>query len=182
MALRARNVLVSALQREDRLLVIEQRWPPLRRVVARRAPRRSRLGKLSAMRISMAVLALFRRLAEINVLQRKFHVRRTVTIRAPRRPVRPRQHELSCRMIECGYIRPFFRRVTDFTATSARRHALRKLAAMRIRVTRCTRQVREVIRRCFSCFGTLMTIAASHSRMPARQLELQLLVLGEGEQ
>lgn len=167
MALRTGNVLVSALQREHRLLVIEQRWPPLRRVVARRAPCRTRLGKLTAVGVSMAVLALLRRLAEVDVLQREFHVGRPVTIRASSRPVSARQNEVCRRMIECGYIRPFLRRVTHFTATSACRHALRKLAAMRIRVARRTRQVSEMVRSGFSRFRALMTIAASHCRMPA---------------
>lgn len=70
MTLPARNVDVRALQREHRLLVIEQRRPPLRRVVALHATRRSRLRKLPAVRIAMAVLAHLRSLVEIHVLQR----------------------------------------------------------------------------------------------------------------
>lgn len=70
MTLRARNVDVRSLQREHRLLVIEQRWPPLRGVMTFHATRCSRLRKLAAMRIAMAVLAHLRSLAEIHVLQR----------------------------------------------------------------------------------------------------------------
>ena len=75
----ARHVFVGSIERELRLTMIEQGWPPLhRRVALRAAGDLVGSGKLRCMYVAMAVLALFRRAPEVDILHRQFKVRRTV--------------------------------------------------------------------------------------------------------
>ncbi len=64
---RAAHVPVRTLQREGRLLVIEQRRPPFRTVVTFRTMGRSCLGELPPMNIRVTFLTDLRRRCEIRI-------------------------------------------------------------------------------------------------------------------
>ena len=130
----------------------------------------------------MAVLTLLWRVAKVHVLQRKLHVRGPVTVGTAYGPVSAGQQELGCCVIERGQIGPFFRRVAHFAPASARRHALGKLAAMGIGMTGCAGQVCEMIGGGFARSWALVALSTWNRLVPPGELEVQLLVLGEGEQ
>lgn len=88
-------IFVSTLQREGCLVVIEQRWFPLIRVVARLALVLSR-SELVRMRIFMAICALHRGLSEIDVAHVEFHCRRLMAVHAGYGAMRTGKLELCC--------------------------------------------------------------------------------------
>ena len=176
-ALHSWDVLVRALQREHRLLVIEERRPPLGVVVALRAASHVSACELGRVWIFVAVFTLLRCMAEIHVLQCHFEVRWAMTFGAANRPVRAGQHELCRRMIERRDLRPRFRRVAEFTTFRAgRSHSFLKLPSMRIDVTCRARETFEMERCSDSRRRAPVTITANDSRVTTRQLEGELLV------
>ena len=180
MALRAGHIFMCALQREDRLLVIEEGGSPLRRVVAFRTPRHLvRARELGCVRIQVAVFALLRRSAEIYIFQAEFKVRRPMAFGTTHRAMCSGQRELRRSVVECSNIRPCVGVVACFTALPPRSHPLRKLSTMRICMTGRARQPLEVERGSHSRCRTLVAVAACHGRVSACEPELQLLVQRE---
>ena len=107
-ARRAGHILVSTLKGEAGLLMIEQRWPPLVRVVARLALLRA-CAELIRMRILVAAVALRRGCAELHVQHGPFQVRRPMAIGARHRPVRSNQRKARRVVIEAAHIAPLLR-------------------------------------------------------------------------
>src|SRR5450631_2376057 len=75
----ARNILVPTLQREGGLLMVEERWTPLLRVVARGTVGSS-FPELIAVRIFMAIRTVRRGLCKLHMRHRLLQVWRTMTI------------------------------------------------------------------------------------------------------
>lgn len=91
----ARRVLVRALQRKDRLLVIEARRTPAARVMAFCTTSNVvRVGELRPMWVVMTLLAGERGGAEIDVQQLALHRRWPMAADALHRFVRPSEVEL----------------------------------------------------------------------------------------
>ena len=103
----ARDVLVSALQRESRLLMIKKRGLPLVTGMAR-FTLASPSAKLIRVWIIVAFAAFYGGFSEIHVTHVEFQVRRFVTIGAGHRAMRSDQRERRMRMIELRQILPFF--------------------------------------------------------------------------
>lgn len=92
----ASDIPVKPLQREGRpLVMIEQRWLPLRAVMAVHACRGSILRELPAMYVLVAILTLGRSSREVSRDQLGLHIGRLVAIDTGSRPVRAHQGERS---------------------------------------------------------------------------------------
>lgn len=103
----APDVLVGTAQGEGGpLLVIKQRGPPFRAVVAVGAGGSFPFGKLLSVNVLVAVLAKGWGRLEIHVDQLGFEVWRFVAVDAGRRPVCPEQGELGLGMVEGGQLPP----------------------------------------------------------------------------
>ncbi len=145
MARRTADILVPALERETSLLMIKERWFPLRAVVTRGAIARLR-SKLVRMRILMAITAAHGRLAEFNMKHRMFHVRRPVAIDAYNRSMRAFQNKFRFCVIKLGKIAPLLRRVTHlascrFSLRVECLHPIGKLSMMNIIMTTRATQI-----------------------------------------
>src|SRR5579871_5090924 len=133
---RAWNALVTTLQREGCLFVIEERRLPLIAVMTRRAVVLL-IGKLLAMRIFVALTTFLRSLGEIYMEHGALHVGRLVTIGAFHGAMRANEREFGVGMVESGQVLPFFCGVARFAAKRIALgilpgHALGKFAVMNI--------------------------------------------------
>ena len=105
-ASRAGDILMAALERECRLLVIEKRRLPLVAVVAGGAVAAAR-PKLVSVGVLVALAASDRSALELNVQQGEFHVRRLVAIDAGHGTMRALQREFRPLVVEFRQIFPF---------------------------------------------------------------------------
>lgn len=188
----ASDIPVKPLQREGGpLVMIEQRWLPLRAVMAVHACRGSILRELPAMCVLVAILTLGRSSREVSRDQLGLHIGRLVAIDTGSRPVRAHQGERSFRVVEPRQPLPCLRRVASFAARRCSicarlLHPLRKLTLVRILVAGLAGQILPVIEddrlRCPLCVRRLfMAVATRHGHMPARQQELRFFVPHERE-
>jgi len=143
---------------------------------------------LCAVRIGMAVLALFRSGAKIDVQEIRLQLRRTVTIGAGDGAVRSRQHELGRRMVKTRQVFPRRQRMARLAsgrlAVLQTGHTLSELPAMRIAMACRTRPVLEAkLRRAFERFANsrLVTIGAGDGDVSARERETRVLMLRQRE-
>jgi hypothetical protein len=150
-AVRATHVTVSSLEREGcALIVIKERRSPAATIVAISASgNASYAGELFSMDVGMAVFALLRRGAKINIFQARLEIRRFVAIHALDGPVRTYQGIFGLGVIKSRQIAPGLGGVAGLAtgrASPARTlHAFTKLPAMRILVTGSARQILKVI-------------------------------------
>lgn len=113
----AGRVLVRPLQREQRLLVVEQGGAPAARVMTLGTSRDPvAVGELGPMWVKMTRFALRRRPLEFGVHQGTFHGRGTVASRALHRAVRAGQRKFRARMVKQAKISPFLCRVARFAS------------------------------------------------------------------
>jgi len=132
----AGNVLVAAFERKVRLVVVEERGPPLIAVMAPGAivcPR----SKLAGMRVLMAVATIRRGFRELHVRHGEFHIWRLMAIDACNRAMRAHQWKPGLRMVELRQVFPLACGVARLATERspggiARRHALRELPLMNI--------------------------------------------------
>lgn len=134
----AAHILVSARECELRpLVVIESRGLPLGRVVAVGARSDVCLGKLAAVRISVALLALERRVTELRIEKFRAEVRRLVAVNASHRAMCAHQGELGLVVVESSQILPCLGAVASFASErravgAAHFHPFSKLIVVRI--------------------------------------------------
>ena len=142
---------MTAFQRKACLLVVEQRWLPLMRVVAALALLRLR-AELPGVRIFVAAIALRCRICEAHMEHRTFHIGRPVALRAAHGAVRSHQREARLVVIEPAQVVPVASGVARLAsrrsaAAGARRHTIAELSPMHIVVTRGASKRRKVERR-----------------------------------
>ena len=181
----AAHVLVRSSQRErSATFVIEKRWLPLRGIVAIGAGGDPTLGKLFAMRILVALLALSRSRFKIHIHQPRLKVRRFVAIHTSRRAVCPQQRERRLGMVKAGEFAPRFGGVTGLathrlSAKPFLQHAVFELILVGIVVATRARETFPVIER-RSIPGPLdwflMAISAGNGNVAAGKHEARLLV------
>lgn len=152
MAVAAADVFVRSRQREGcALVMIEKRGLPLGGIVTVGAGGAAlRLGKLTAMNVGMAFLALGRGLGEVHVDELHFQVRRTVAVDASYGAMGADESELGSVVIEARDVLPVLGGMADFAAgwsavAAERFHALGKLATVRVLVTGGAGKFLEVI-------------------------------------
>ena len=180
---RTGHILVAALERKRRLLVIEERWLPLVAVVATCAVVPTR-AKLVRVRILVALAAGNRGRCELNVEHGKFHVRRLVAVGTSRGSMRAFERELRPSVVELRQILPFLGRVAGFAAQWLAlgiqpRHALGELPFVNILVTTGAAEPLEVITRHLRVNQRLVAVVAGDGGMPSHQRPVGLLVLGQ---
>lgn len=113
----AAYVLMGSSQRERRpRLMVEERGPPLRRVMAVRAAGDAVFTKLLAMDIFMAVFTLLRSGFEVDVHQLGFKIERLVAVDTRRGTVCSQQRELRLGVIEARKFLPRLCRVAGLTS------------------------------------------------------------------
>lgn len=101
---RAGNVLMSAFEREGRLLVIEERRTPLVAVVARGTVAGLR-PELVCMGVFVALVAALWSTRKVHMEHRQLHVRRLVAFDAGYAAMGADQREICLRVVELGYPR-----------------------------------------------------------------------------
>lgn len=183
-AVGALHVGMHALQREGGApVVVEERGFPLGAVVTFGAGRNVSPRELLAMRIVVALLALFGSGFEVDVHHRGFEIRRLVAIDACGGAMRAQQGEIRPRVIELGQLLPRFCGMTCLAAAWASRglrllHALIELAVVRIGVATGATQIGPVIdgRRRLQFGGLFVTIRTGHCNVLASQNEARLFV------
>jgi len=188
-AIGAFHVRVHALQRKGGApVVIEERGFPLGAVVALGARRHVSPCELLAVRIFVALLALFGRSFKVDVHHRGFEVRRLVAIDARGGAMRAQQRKSSFRVIELGQLLPRFCGMASLaTAGASRRlgllHALIELSIVRIGVATGATQIRPVIDRGrrLQLGGLSVTISARHRDVLAGQKEARLFMARQRE-
>lgn len=185
----ATHILMCSLKGElGPPVVIKERGFPLGAVVAVGAGRDPALGKLPAVDLFVAFLALRRRRPEIRVNQARFLVGRLVAIHAGCGPVRSHQREGSLRMIEA---RQLFPGLGGMAGLAAGRHAIGpglqhtilELPLMRIGVATGAGEFAPVIFRSFGLksIARLVAISARHRQVSVAQREPGLLVTRQRE-
>ena len=183
-AIGAFHVRVHTLQREGGApVVIKERRSPLGAVVALGARRDVSPRELLAVRIFVALLALFGCGFKVDVHHCGFEIRRLVAIDARGDAMRAQQWESSLRMIELGQLLPRFGGMARLTtARPSRRlgllHALIELAAVRIGMATGATQIGPVIdrRRRLEIGGRFVAISTGHRNVLASQKETRLFV------
>ena len=174
-AIGAFHIRVYALKRKScASIVIEQRRFPLGAVVAVGTGRYVCLCELLAVRIFVALLAVFRRGLKVDVHHRSFKIWRLVAIDAGCGTMCTQQRESRLRVIELGQLLPRFcgmaRLASAWTACSlCLLHALIELPIVRIGVATGATQIRPVIDRGGGpqIGGLFVTIGARHRNVLA---------------
>lgn len=115
MASRACDILVSTPKGKYRLVVIEERRPPLIAVVAGRAIVAA-CSKLVGVRIGVAFAASLGRALELNMHHIQLHVRRLVTLCAGYGAMGAYKWKVGLGMVEFRKIVPAYGGVADLTA------------------------------------------------------------------
>jgi len=167
----AGDVLMSALEGESGLLVVEERGLPLVAVVAGGAVALPR-GELAAMRIFMALAAGLWSFVEFHVKQGPLQVRRLVAIRAVHGPMRADKREFRCGVIEILHVVPILCGVAGFATQRfalgvALLHALGKLAVVDVLMTCGARKLGEMIEHNRIGGRRLMAVIAGDGHMPS---------------
>ena len=191
MAVGAQCVAVGLLQREGRLVVVEQGRLPASAVVAfGAAGNASSLRELRAVDVRVAVFTLLWRGMEINIRQLGFEVRGFVAVAAGDGAMRSGQREIRLGVVETREFRPGFIGVAGFAshrlAVHHSLHARSKLPAVRIGVTSRAGHILEVVLHCGFDLGRgrrrwLVTFLAGHGQMRSRQHESRLFVSRQAE-
>lgn len=127
---------MSSLQREIRLLVIEERRAPFVSVMATCAITIAS-AKLAVMGILMTLIAAQRSTGEINMKHCLLHIRRMMTVRTCHSTVRADKRKVRRAVIKAREILPVFRGMTGHAAHRLARciqcgHARCKLAVMNV--------------------------------------------------
>jgi len=152
-AIDAFHIRVYALKRKSSVsIVIEQRRLPLGAVVAFGTGRHVSFCELLAVRIFVALLAVFRRGLKVDVHHRSFKIWRLVAIDAGGGTMCTQQRESRLRVIELGQLLPRFCGMaclaSAWTACSlCLLHALIELPIVRISMATGATQIRPVIDR-----------------------------------
>lgn len=183
MAGRARHILMAALQRKRRLLMVEQRGLPFVAVVAGLATVGAR-AKLVHVRIFVALAAGRGSTLELHMPHGQFHVRGLVAIGTNHGSMRAHERKACLRVVELRQIFPFLRRVAGLaTKRLAPRptpcHPLGEFAFMNILVATGAKERIEMIERNLGASQRLVAIVTGHGFMTAGQWEAGLLMLGQ---
>ena len=183
-AIGAFHVRVHTLQGEGGApVVVKERGSPLGAVVALGARRDVSPRELLAVRIFVALLALFGCGFKVDVHHRGFEIRRLVAIDAGGGAMRAQQRESTLRVIELGQLLPRFDGMASLTTTGASHrlgllHALIELATVRIGMATGATQIGPVIdrRRRLEIGGLFVAISTGHRNVLASQKETRLFV------
>ena len=119
MTLRTRDPLMRAAQRErSTFLMVEERWLPLRAVVALGTASHFPYSELLRVYVLVTVFALRWSRLEVYVDEFGLKIWRFVTIDASGRPVRPKEGKLCFRVVESGEFLPRFSVVAGLASGS----------------------------------------------------------------
>ena len=188
-AISAFHIRVHALQRKGGApVVIEERRFPFGAVVALGTGRYIAFRKLLAVRVFVALLALFGRGLEVRVHHRGFEIWRFVAIDAGGRAVRTQQRESRRRVIELGQFLPRFGRMARLASTRTTRclcllHALIELPLVRIGMATGAAQSRPVINRGrgLEIGGLFVAIGTRYRNVFSSQKEARLFMACQRE-
>lgn len=177
---RAGHILMPALQCKRGCVVVEERRPPLVRVVTCRAVAGPG-AELIGMRILVTIAAIDGRFRKIYMHHRTLQIGRTMALGACHSAMRTYKRKARIRMIELCHIAPCPGGVTrlaaeDATARVGPGHTLRKLAPVHVLVTGCAAQIREVIRRHVCTGSRLVAFITSNGRVTPGKREFTSLV------